>query len=77
MSRKKGSVAALSLGVAALMVSFTPLTTPVGLTVSPGTGLVSLRSSGLSSLGGKIWLSGGLAEVSTRGFLSKRKSVIS
>jgi len=54
MSRKKGSAAALSLGVAALMAPFIPLTAPAGLAVSPGTGLVSL-SSRLSSLTGEVF----------------------
>ena len=55
MSKKKGSVAALSLGMSA------PLTTPVGLAVSPGMGLVSSSLSGLL-LAGVPLSSGGISD---------------
>lgn len=51
ISKKKGSVAALSLGVTALILFMSPVTS-VGLAVSPGKGLVISLSIGLLSLSG-------------------------
>ena len=74
-SKKNGSVAALSFGVAALDINLTASTAAVGLAVSAIKGLASSWSAGLPLPMGDVLFSGGIPEEITLGLIERGKDV--
>lgn len=72
-SKKNGSVAALSFGVAALDITLTASTAAVGLAVSAIKGLASSWSAGLPLPMGDVLFSGGIPEEITLGLIERRE----
>ena len=72
-SKKNGSVAALSFGVAALDITLTASTAAVGLAVSAIKGLASSWSAGLPLPTGDVWFPGGIPEEITLGLIERKE----